>query len=394
MSIDIKVPVLPESVSNATVATWHKKPGDSVSRDELLVDIETDKVVLEVVAPQDGVLENILKETGATVIAKETIGLFKAEANSVKIAQPSVQSSPVKELKTLEAKAESAKSQPVKSEPAKAPEPKAQAPKAPPKLEVASEESQAALVAPPALRRRLMASASEERTVRRIPMSRLRSRMAERLLDAQKTAAILTTFNEVNMKPIMDLRAQHKDRFEKVHGVKLGFMSFFTMAVVAALKKFPTMNAFIEGGDIVYHDYYDVAIAVSTPRGLVVPVVRNAEKLSMAEIEENIVELSEKARDGKLTLEEITGGTFTISNGGVFGSLLSTPILNAPQTGILGMHKIEERPIVEKGQIVIKPMMYIALSYDHRLIDGRESVQFLLTIKELLEDPIRGLLNI
>jgi 2-oxoglutarate dehydrogenase E2 component (dihydrolipoamide succinyltransferase) len=225
-------------------------------------------------------------------------------------------------------------------------------------------------------------------------MSKIRERIAERLVKAQQTAAILTTFNEVNMQPVMDLRARYKESFEKAHGVKLGFMSFFTLAVIAALKKFPVVNASIEGSDIIYHDYYDIAIAVSTPRGLVVPVVRNAEKLSMAEIEQKINELGEKARDGRLSLEEITGGTFTISNGGVFGSLLSTPILNAPQTGILGMHKIEERPVVEKGQIVIKPMMYVALSYDHRLIDGRDSVQFLLAIKEFLEDPARALLNI
>lgn len=381
MSIDIKVPVLPESVTNASVATWHKKPGDSVSRDESLVDIETDKVVLEVVAPQDGVLEKIIKDTGATVVAQEVIGLFRAEAITSKSA----------ESQTL--KPEAIKPVPVQSEPVKAvPPAKPQAVKS--EVVKSTEPLESAPKGSPAMRRRMMATESGERLERRIPMSRLRARMAERLLSAQKTAAILTTFNEVNMKPIMDLRAQYKDHFEKIHGVKLGFMSFFTLAVVAALKKFPTMNAFIDGEDIVYHDYYDIAIAVSTPRGLVVPVVRNAEKLSMAEVEQNINELGDKAREGKLTLEEITGGTFTISNGGVFGSLLSTPILNAPQTGILGMHKIEERPVVEKGQIVIKPMMYIALSYDHRLIDGRESVQFLLAIKELLEDPVRGLLNI
>lgn len=359
MSIEITVPVLPESVANASVATWHKKPGDTVSRDERLVDIETDKVILEVVAPEDGILEKIVKNTGATVVAKEVIGALKpqVEKSSTPLSAPS-------------ASLKSSASEPEGS---------------------------------PAERRRIMADSAPNkkpahpmmgRVEQRVPMSRLRARIAQRLLAAQHEAAILTTFNEVNMQPIMDLRARYKDAFEKAHGVKLGFMSFFTIAVIAALKKFPAINARIEGSDIVYNEYYDIAIAVSTPRGLVVPVLRDAQYLSMAQIEQHINELGEKAREGRLTLEEMTGGTFTISNGGVFGSLLSTPILNVPQSGILGMHKIEERPVVEKGQIVIRPMMYLALSYDHRIIDGRESVQFLVAIKALLEDPASWLLNI
>lgn len=383
MSIDIKVPVLPESVSNATVATWHKKVGEPVKRDAPLVDIETDKVVLEVVAPEEGVLEKIIKNTGSTVVAQEVIASFKAEKqNSSKQEQP-------KEAQPKQAPAK--QSQP--SLPPSAPvqdKQKTSSPQAAPLSESTSPSTS------PSMRRRMMATSPEEneRSERRVPMSRLRARIAERLVKAQQTAAILTTFNEVNMQPIMDLRSRYKEAFEKTHGVKLGFMSFFTLAVIAALRKFPEVNASIEGTDIIYHDYYDIAVAVSTPRGLVVPVVRNAEKLSMAQIEQQIHELGEKARDGRLSLEEITGGTFTISNGGVFGSLLSTPILNAPQTGILGMHKIEERPMVENGQIVIRPMMYLALSYDHRLVDGRESVQCLKAIKDYLEDPARLMLNL
>lgn len=369
MSIEITVPVLPESIANASVATWYKKPGDKVSRDERLVDIETDKVVLEVVAPDDGVLEKIIKNTGATVIAKEVIGQFKPqklEMSDEPKPKPSI---------------------PVAKTP-KTPEPPLKKSEASP-----AERRRVMADIAPAIKKPIVSSITE-RTEQRVPMSRLRARIAQRLLTAQHEAAILTTFNEVNMQPIMDLRARYKEAFEKTHGVKLGFMSFFTMAVIAALKKFPAINARIEGTDIIYNEYYDIAIAVSTPRGLVVPVLRDAQLLSMAQIEQQINELGEKAREGRLTMEEITGGTFTISNGGVFGSLLSTPILNVPQSGILGMHKIEERPVVEKGQIVIRPMMYLALSYDHRIIDGRESVQCLVAIKELLEDPARWLLNI
>lgn len=402
MSIDIKVPVLPESVSSASVATWHKKPGDQLLRDERLVDIETDKVILEVVAPEDGVLEKIIQDTGATVSAQEVIGLFKAqkvETKKAAEAEPESEPEPEPEPKkqaTTPAKAPASQSPKTDSKPSSESKPKSAPAAASTPVQKAS--APASEIGPevgsPSMRRRMMSNPVGDRVDRRVPMSRLRARIAERLVQAQQTAAILTTFNEINMQAVMDLRARYKDSFEKKHGVKLGFMSFFTLAVIAALKKFPEVNASIEGSDIIYHDYYDIAIAVSTQRGLVVPVIREAEKLSMAEIELKINELGEKAKNGQLSIDEITGGTFTISNGGVFGSLLSTPILNAPQTGILGMHKIEERPIVENGQIVIKPMMYVALSYDHRLIDGKDSVQFLAEIKNYLEDPARALLNI
>lgn len=397
MAIEIKVPVLPESVTDATIATWHKKPGEVVEQDENLVDIETDKVVLEVVAPERGVIEKIIKNTGDTVLAEEVIAIFN----------------PVKEgAKAVE----------------KAPEKTAE--KAPTQAPAPAKESSAPALAGPAARRMMaekdvkaenvqgsgkggrvttqdIANASQpsqsasvamtlsgNRVEKRVPMTRLRARIAERLLSAQQNAAILTTFNEVNMQPVMDLRNRYKDQFEKAHGVKLGFMSFFTKAAVESLKRFPAVNASIDGKDIVYHGYFDIGVAVSTPRGLVVPIVRDADKLSMAEIEKAINDLGLKARDGSLAIEDMTGGTFTISNGGVFGSLLSTPILNPPQSGILGMHKIQQRPVVENGQIVIRPMMYLAFSYDHRIIDGAESVRFLVTIKELLEDPSRLLLDI
>lgn len=401
MSIEIKVPVLPESVADATIATWHKKVGEPVEQDENLVDIETDKVVLEVVAPESGVLEKIIKNTGDTVLAQEVIAVFKPGKAS---AQP--------------AKAE-ASPQAAKAEA----KPEAKAP------EAAKTFSQSMAAAGPAARRAMAeqdinpddvkgsgkggrittqdvnAPASKpaaaqvslptgERIEKRVPMTRLRARIAERLISAQQTAAILTTFNEINMQPVMDLRNRYKDQFEKKHGVKLGFMSFFTRATIEALKRFPVVNASIDGKDIVYHGYFDIGIAVSSPRGLVVPILRDADNMSLAQIEKGINELGTKAKDGTLGIDEITGGTFTISNGGVFGSLLSTPILNPPQTGILGMHKIEQRPVVENNQIVIRPMMYVAFSYDHRLIDGAESVRFLVTIKELLEDPARLLLDI
>lgn len=407
MSIEIKVPVLPESVADALIATWHKKVGETVEQDENLVDIETDKVVLEVVAPERGVIERIVKDTGSTVLAEEVIAYF----------QP---------MKDKKAPAEESKAAPAPA----APESKA-APAAPaaPAASASSSSNQASHAGPAA--RRMMAekdvasnevkpsgkggrittedvnrassasssaptlvATSGERIEKRVPMTRLRTRIAERLLSAQQNAAILTTFNEVNMQPVMDLRNRYKDQFEKVHGVKLGFMSFFTKAVTESLKRFPVVNASIDGNDIVYHGYFDIGVAVSTPRGLVVPIIRDADKMNLAQIEKAINELGVKARDGALSIEEMTGGTFTISNGGVFGSLLSTPILNPPQTGILGMHKIEQRPVVENGQIVIRPMMYVAFSYDHRLIDGAESVRFLVHIKELLEDPSRIILDI
>lgn len=409
MSVDIKVPVLPESVADATIAAWHKKPGDTVSRDESLVDIETDKVVLEVVAPDDGILDTIIKDTGATVKANEVIASFTIKAN----AKPSdtaantenkVAATPVApEPKTTTAP------QPVVSQIA-APNPavnlrpqnvtsinSANNVLSPSERRaisegVVSKSTQATPIIP---KQNIAApAATGARLEKRVPMTRLRARIAERLLAAQQNAAILTTFNEINMMPVMALRNKYKDDFEKKYGVRLGFMSFFVTAVVAALKKFPAVNASIDGDDIVYHGYFDIGIAVSTPRGLVVPILRDADTLSMADIERKIKEFSQSAQDGKLSIEDMTGGTFTITNGGVFGSLMATPILNPPQSGILGMHKIEDRPVVENKEIVVRPMMYVALSYDHRIIDGAESVQFLVTVKELLEEPARLLLSI
>lgn len=396
MTIEIKVPVLPESVADATIATWHKKVGEYVERDQNLVDIETDKVVLEVVAPESGILEAILKNNGETVLAEEVIGHFKASV--AQAAAKTGQTAPAKES-AVEKSSKADLSGPAarRALKAEALDPKSVtgtgkegrittadvtlAAKASVKSAIASSDTAITL-------------SQGARTEKRVPMTRLRARIAERLLHSQQAAAILTTFNEINMQPVMDLRAKYKDQFEKVHGAKLGFMSFFTKAVVEALKRFPVVNASIDGNDIVYHGYYDIGIAVSSPRGLVVPILRNAETMSLADIELQISALGEKARDGQLSIEDMTGGTFTLSNGGVFGSLMSTPIINPPQTGILGMHKIEKRPVVENDQIVIRPMMYVALSYDHRLIDGAESVRFLVTIKELLEDPARILLDL
>lgn len=383
-SVEIKVPVLPESVADATIATWYKKPGESVKRDEHLVDVETDKVVLEVVAPGDGTLDKILKSEGATVTAQEVIGLFTVGGVA------------------------SAEKTPEKV-PEKAPSTPNTASLSPAVRRLATEQSVDVSTIKGSgkggriLKEDIVSAVAQKvtpsvqtagREERRVPMSRLRARIAERLVEAQQTAAILTTFNEVNMQPVMDLRQKYKDLFEKKYQVRLGFMSFFTLAVIEALKRFPVVNASIEGSDIVYHDYYDIGVAVSSPRGLVVPVLRNAERLNMPQIESEIAAFGQKAKDNQLSVEEISGGTFTISNGGVFGSLMSTPILNPPQSAILGMHKIEERPIVEHGQVVIRPMMYLALSYDHRIIDGSESVRFLVTIKEQLEDPARLLLGV
>ncbi len=401
MPIEIKVPVLPESVQDATIATWHKKPGERVEQDENLVDIETDKVVLEVVAPEPGFIERIIKNTGDTVLAEEVIAVFTPSKDTAEKPKAAKEEAPAKAAAPAPSKQEPVKQQAV---------PVSQAPAGPGARRMMSEKdiqpsqvtgsgkdgrittedvakaSTAKAVSAPAL--------TGDRIEKRVPMTRLRARIAERLISAQQSAAILTTFNEVNMQPVMDLRNRYKDQFEKAHGVKLGFMSFFAKATIESLKRFPAVNASIDGKDIVYHGYFDIAIAVSSPRGLVVPVIRDADKMSMADIEKTIHELGVKARDGSLSIEEITGGTFTISNGGVFGSLLSTPILNPPQSGILGMHKIEQRPVVENNQIVIRPMMYLAFSYDHRIIDGAESVRFLVTIKELLEDPARLLLDI
>lgn len=402
MSLEIKAPVFPESVADGTVATWHKKPGDAVKRDELLVDIETDKVVLEVVSPADGVLQDVLKQEGDTVLSQELLAhVTEGAAAAPEASKPADES----------VKAESAKAEPAKKDAAAAAGPAARKAAAEagvnvanltgsgvggrvtkadvlaaPKAAAPAASAPAAAAAP--------ASLAGERIEKRVPMTRLRAKVAERLLEAKQSTAMLTTFNEVNMKPVMDLRKQYVDKFEKVHGVRLGFMSFFVKAATEALKRFPAVNASIDGNDIVYHGYSDIGVAVSSDRGLVVPVLRDAEQMSLAEIEKGVMAYGKKARDGKLSIEDMTGGTFTISNGGVFGSLLSTPILNLPQTAILGMHKIQERPMAVDGQVVILPMMYLALSYDHRLIDGKEAVSFLVAIKELVEDPARLLLEI
>ena len=396
MLIEVKVPALPESVADATVASWHKKVGDRVKREENLLDLETDKVVLEVPAPTDGILKEIIYKEGDTVQSNAILARIEEQAAAEEsatsasekpCANDEEEKSTSPAVRRMLAENDLQASQIIgtgkegritkedvlafiaakREQPAKTPS-KQEAPNTP-----------------------AMMGAREER---RVPMSRLRAKIAERLVQAQHNAAMLTTFNEVNLQAVMNLRAQYKDSFEKKHGVKLGFMSFFTKAVVEALKRFPAVNASIDGTDVVYHGYYDIGIAVSTERGLVVPVVRDADSLSMAEIEKAINDTASRARQGKLAMDEMQGGTFTITNGGVFGSLLATPIINPPQTGILGMHKIEDRPVVEKGQIVIRPMMYLALSYDHRLIDGKDSVQFLVNVKELLEDPARLLLNI
>ncbi len=406
MTIEVKVPALPESVSDGVVVGWHKQPGESIRRDEALVDIETDKVVLEVPAPDDGVLESILMNDGDTVTADQVIGIISEgemrapQAQAVAAAAPA---SPANEnprqniamgpaARKLVAEHQVDPGQISGSgkdgritkadvvdfvnrqaaEPAAVPEPVSAEPRLTPGLP----------------------EFDEDRPQKRVPMSRLRARIAERLLQATQTTAMLTTFNEVNMQPVMELRAKHKEAFEKSHGVKLGFMSFFVKASAEALKRHPDINASIDGDDIVYHGYCDIGIAIGTERGLVVPILRNAEYMTLAEIETYIVEFSEKARSAKLEMEDITGGTFTISNGGVFGSMLSTPILNPPQSAILGMHKIQERPVVENGKIVVRPIMYLALTYDHRIVDGGSAVTFLATIKDLLEEPASMLLDI
>ncbi|KTD44228.1 2-oxoglutarate dehydrogenase complex dihydrolipoyllysine-residue succinyltransferase [Legionella parisiensis] len=409
MSIEVKVPVLPESVADATVAAWHKKVGDKVSRDENLLDLETDKVVLEVPAPADGILAEINFQEGDTVQSGQLLATIKEGSGSE-----------AKQEKKEEKKTETTKaSEEAESDKISAKEDKSTSPVVrrmlaehdlqPGQIQGSGKDGRITkddvLAYIESSREKTSKSAEgkkEEthktpmglREERRVPMTRLRAKIAERLLAAQHNAAMLTTFNEVNLKAVMDMRAQYKDSFEKKHGVKLGFMSFFTKAVVESLKRFPAVNASIDGQDVVYHGFYDIGIAVSTERGLVVPVIRDADQMSMADIELAINDSATKARQGKLAMEDMQGGTFTITNGGVFGSLLATPIINPPQTGILGMHKIEDRPVVEKGQIVIRPMMYVALSYDHRLIDGKDSVQFLVSVKELLEDPARLLLNV
>lgn len=388
--IDIIVPVLPESVADATVATWHVAEGDSVSVDQHIVDIETDKVVLEVVAQDNGIIGKIIHGEGDTVLGSQKIGELNAGASanttatatseeavsSDELASPSVRRLMTEKGLSASDVAGSGKGGRISKEDVEAAVAAKSAPSAPAKPAAAPVQDLG------------------ERSQKRVPMTRLRKTIATRLLEAKNSTAMLTTFNEVNMKPIMDLRAQYKDIFEKTHDTRLGFMSFYVKAVTEALKRYPAVNASIDGDDIVYHNFFDISIAVSTPRGLVTPVLRDADQLSMAGIENGIRDLAIKGRDGKLSLADMTGGNFTITNGGVFGSLLSTPILNLPQAGILGMHKIQDRPMAVDGKVEILPMMYLALSYDHRLIDGKESVGFLVTIKELLEDPTRLLLDV
>lgn len=408
MAIDIKAPTFPESIADGTVATWHKKVGDAVKRDELIVDIETDKVVMEVLAEADGVIAEIVKNEGDTVLSGELLGRL-AEGGAVAAAPAKAAEAPAPAAPA--APAPVAEEQILSPAARKLAEENAIDPNSVPgtgkggrvtkeDVVAAVEAKKSVPAAAPAAKPTAPAAAAPifaagDRIEKRVPMTRLRAKVAERLVEAQSSMAMLTTFNEVNMKPIMDLRAKYKDLFEKTHnGVRLGFMSFFVKAAVEALKRQPGVNASIDGNDIVYHGYQDIGVAVSSDRGLVVPVLRNAEFMSLAEIEGGINEFGKKAKAGKLTIEEMSGGTFTISNGGVFGSLLSTPIVNPPQTAILGMHKIQERPMAVNGQVVILPMMYLALSYDHRLIDGKEAVTFLVTMKDLLEDPARLLLDI
>jgi 2-oxoglutarate dehydrogenase E2 component (dihydrolipoamide succinyltransferase) len=402
MSIEVKVPQLPESVTDATLVAWHKKPGEPVGRDENLVDLETDKVVLEVPAPVAGVIKELKVENGATVTSGQVLAILEegaaAAASKPAAAQPQAAASEPKAASAAKL-APSAKRMVEEN-----------------KLDVgqiagsgrdgriskgdviqhmagtaAAPAKPAAAKPAPAVK---LPSPSGARTEQRVAMTRLRARIAERLVQAQSTAAMLTTFNEVDLTAINEIRARYKDKFEKKHGVKLGFMSFFVKASIEALRRFPAVNASLDGNDIVYHEYYDIGVAVSTDRGLMVPVLRNAELMSFAEIEVAVGAYAQKARDGSITLEELSGGTFTLTNGGVFGSLMSTPILNPPQVAILGMHKIQERPMVIDGEIKVRPMMYLALTYDHRIVDGRESVQFLVSIKEALEDPARLLLQL
>jgi 2-oxoglutarate dehydrogenase E2 component (dihydrolipoamide succinyltransferase) len=457
MSVEIKVPVLPESVVNATIAAWYKKVGESVKRDENLVDIETDKVVLEVVAPQDGFLQEIIKTQGSTVVAEEVIAIVSSvspatteNSTTTQAATTTATPAPIEEetihedpITNTENIAKDLASQEIDTTTGvELPQPGPGARRIltenglnaedvlgtgkdgritkedvakvidKPLEATVNEQSTLNVVAMPTVPDTIPSlptapivtsiaptmdvaiDTNSQREQKRVPMSRLRATIAQRLLAAQHNSAILTTFNEINMQPVMDLRTKYKEAFEKKNSVKLGFMSFFVKAVIEGLKRFPAINAAIDGNDIVYNGFFDIGIAVSSERGLLVPIIRDADLLSMAEIELKIVDFGKRAQAGKITIDDMTGGTFTISNGGVFGSLMSTPIINPPQSAILGMHKIEERPVVIDNQIVIRPMMYVALSYDHRIIDGAESVQFLVTVKEILEDPARFLLNV
>ena len=415
MRVEVKVPQLPESVAEATLVSWHKKVGEAVARDENLVDVETDKVVLELPAPQAGILVEIRQADGATVAGQEVIAVIDSDGKAASVTSPAV------------AAAAAAGASPPPAARAATPAPAAAPTALPaarkmmadlavnpaevdgtgrggritkgdviaatqPAVPVAATEARAPVAVPPLSG--ALAPSPSRRPEQRVPMSRLRQRVAERLVQSQSTAAILTTFNEVNMQPVIDLRNRYKDRFEKEHGVKLGFMGFFVKAAVHALKKYPAVNASIDGTDIIYHGYFDIGIAVGSPRGLVVPIIRDADTLSIAEIEKTIADFGKRAQDGKLTVDELTGGTYTISNGGVFGSMLSTPIINPPQSAILGVHATKERAVVENGQVVVRPINYLAQSYDHRIIDGREAVLSLVAIKEALEDPARLLLDL
>lgn len=410
MSVEIRVPQLPESVADATLVAWRKQPGDSVNRDESLADLETDKVVLEVPAPHNGVLKEVRVQQGTTVKSGDILAIFEEGAAGTSAAAAAPASAPAKAAPASEVKLGPA-AQRVAAENNLSPAAIAaaakngRASKADLQAVVSAAKSAAPAAAPapaPAARPSTPAPApvaarTEQRSGRseqRVGMTRLRQRIAERLVQAQATQALLTTFNEVDLTAINELRARYKESFEKQNGVKLGFMAFFVKAAVEALKKYPVVNASVDGSDIVYHQYYDIGVAVSTERGLMVPVLRDADGLGFAAIESGIAAFAQKAREGTIGLDDLTGGTFSITNGGVFGSLLSTPIVNAPQSAILGMHKTQERPMVVKGQVVARPMMYLALSYDHRIIDGREAVQFLVTVKDCLEDPGRMLLGV
>ncbi|BAK75845.1 2-oxoglutarate dehydrogenase, E2 subunit, dihydrolipoamide succinyltransferase [Pseudogulbenkiania sp. NH8B] len=417
MLIEVKVPQLPESVSEATLMTWHKKVGEFVNRDENLIDLETDKVVLELPAPQAGVIVKLIEQDGATVTSGQLIAQIDTEAKAGEAAPAAAAAAPAVAAPTAAAAAPGGAAMPsaaklaaeagvnladvsgsgrdgriLKEDVAAAAAKPAAAPaQSGPVVAPTAPAAGVALASTPAVN---VASLTSGRPEQRVPMSRLRQRVAERLVLSQQTNAILTTFNEVNMKPVMDLRNKYKDRFEKEHGIKLGFMGFFVKAAVAALKKYPIVNASVDGNDIIYHGYFDIGVAVGSPRGLVVPVIRNADQLSLAEIEKQIADFGKRAQEGKLTVEELTGGTFTISNGGTFGSMMSTPIINPPQSAILGMHATKERAVVENGQVVVRPMMYLAQSYDHRIIDGREAVLSLVAIKDAIEDPARLILDL
>lgn len=418
MLVEVKVPQLSESVAEATLLLWHKKQGASVKRDENLVDIETDKVVLEIPAPVDGVIASIIKGDGSTVASGDLIATINTEAK----ASAAPQTQPEDATKKTDAPTKTAESSSPKDQPAAMPAARkimADNQVAPENVEgtgrggrvtkgdvlthlegkgtqgsVAQPSSGATTKSATVPTSVNVDSLLANRPEQRVPMSRLRARIAERLVQSQSTAAILTTFNEVNMQPIIDMRNKYKDKFEKEHGVKLGFMSFFVKAAIHGLKKYPVVNASVDGNEIIYHGYYDIGIAVGSPRGLVVPIIRDADQLSLADIEKKIADFGARAKDGKLGIEELTGGTFSISNGGIFGSMLSTPIINPPQSAILGVHATKERPVVEDGQIVIRPINYLAMSYDHRIIDGREAVLTLVAMKEALEDPSRLLLDV